>query len=425
MATKRVLTGLRLDKIAAVGDPCQAPAIAAIIKRAPAKPKGAQALAKATFKEALEGNMIAGAVNEAFYQSFDGLWERNDAFRTALADEFAEGGDGTAASAAYVASVKALVDEAVAAARAAGATASDTTEIEKAFTTAAERWIKSRQQETKTVIIIKNKAELQAAIAKFDPTKTSVEDCGCITKAATDLGLESELPAAGPLAKVAAPDADLVRKVAILEMPTDVRKHFDGLDATAQTTFLAKTAEQRAADVAKLNETDPVVHKCADGLEIRKSDGATVLALAKGRDADQAEIAKLRAEGQGSAIEKKMALYPNLSKSVKEPLIKSALALTDAAEQEAVFASIAAMDKANAPAFKRFGNAGGGTVELDKSATDPESPQGRMDAIVKRKMEADPKLTKADAVVAVITDPEYQAAYNESLESVPPVAAAS
>lgn len=424
MGIKRTLTALRLDKIAAVGSPCQAPAVAAIIKHAPPKPVGAQAIAKATFGEALESNMIAGAVNEAFYQSFDGLWERNDAFRAALADEFAAGGDGTVASAAYVASVKALVDEAVAEARTAGASATDTTGIDKAFTTAVERWLKSRQQE-QTDMIITTKADLTAAIAKFDPSKSPAAHIAIIKTAAKTLNAEDELPAAGLLAKDAptTSDPELVRKVAILEMPVDVRKHFDGLDAAAQTTFLAKTAEQRAADVAKLNETDPVLHVTKAGLEIRKSDGSVALAMAKQLDAQADTIATLTTANEGSAIEKALVKFPHVNKRVATTMLKSVANGTDA-EKAAVTEALVAMDKAARPAFQRFGNAGGGALDIAKGEHDAESPLGRMEAIVKRKMEAEPKLTKAQATVAVITDPDYAAAYADSLVDIPAVAAA-
>lgn len=40
MATKRILHEIRLDRIAAVDRPCQQPALATIMKRAPAEPDG-------------------------------------------------------------------------------------------------------------------------------------------------------------------------------------------------------------------------------------------------------------------------------------------------------------------------------------------------------------------------------------------------
>ena len=85
MAIKRRLTGIRLDKIAAVDRPCQQHATVAIIKRAP--DGSPHAIAKVTFQEALDGQLVASRVSEAFWGAFDGLWQRNDAFRTALTDE--------------------------------------------------------------------------------------------------------------------------------------------------------------------------------------------------------------------------------------------------------------------------------------------------------------------------------------------------
>lgn len=416
--TKRILTAIRLDKIAAVGSPCQAPAIAAIIKHAKPKPDTSlKGIAKATFQEALEGNMIAGAVNDAFYQSFDGLWERNDAFRAALADEFAEGGDGTAASDAYVASVKALVDQAVAAARESGATASDTTEIEKAFATAASQWLESRQQET-PMLIIKSKAELQAAIKSFDPNKSSVADRDAIVKAASDLSLDAELPAAGPLAKAQTSDTSaLEREIAILKMAPEIRKHFDALTATDQPAFLAKSETDRATEVAKKNEGDPVVYKTASGLEIRKSDGAVAAMLAKQADDDRAELAKLRADGAASTIEKAVAKYPNVAKAQVTTILKAATTDTETA---AAHETLTAMNKALGGAFRTFGGAGN-VVDITKGQADPESPQGKMETIIKSIRDAEPTLSRAQAIVKATAREDYAAAYADDLSDTPMV----
>src|SRR3546814_3169023 len=140
---KRVLNRIRLDKIAAVDQPCQQHATVAIIKRAPADP--AVAIAKATYQEALNGAMVSERVNRAFWDNFDGLWQRNDAFRTALTDELAEGGDGATSAAAYIESVNELVETTVTAARSAGAKASDD-EISNAINDAVTSWIESQPQ---------------------------------------------------------------------------------------------------------------------------------------------------------------------------------------------------------------------------------------------------------------------------------------
>lgn len=358
---KRRLTSIRLDKIAAVDQPCQEHALVALIKRAPEQPRGPQAIAKATFQEALEGNMIAGAVNDAFYQSFDGLWERNDAFRTALTDELSEGGDGSVASAAYVDSVKSLVDEAVSEARSAGATAADTTAVEKAFSTAATAWLATKSKPKEQTMKITNKAALKAAVAAFNPETSPAAHVGIIQKAATDLAAEDELPAEGILAKSKAPDADLVRKVAILEMPAEVRKHFDALPEAEQPAFLAKSADDRAEIVRKANEGDPVLYKTKGGIEIRKSDGAAVLALAKENDGLKESLAKVQGDLTGTTLEKRAAAYPNVAKKIAVDMLKSVDSLgADSDAGKAVIASLDNMNKGSKGLFKSIGTTEGG-----------------------------------------------------------------
>jgi hypothetical protein len=315
------------------------------------------AVIKATFDEALEGNMIAGAVNDAFYESFNGLWERNDAFRTALTDELASGGDGSVASEAYVASVKGLVDSAVASAREAGATAADTAPIEGAVSDAVEKWLSERVFTKEHDMNIKTRAELLASVAKFDPTKNTVADADAIRKAATDLSAEDALPMAGPLAKAAAdPNADLVRKIAVLEMPVEVRKHFDALDAAAQTGFLAKSAEDRAAEVAKANEGDPVVYTTTDGIDIRKSDGRTAELLARSNDKLSKQVADLTKTSAETSLEARAAAFPNVAKAVAVDMLKSIDTLgADSTGGKAVATSLATMNKASGGLFKAIG----------------------------------------------------------------------
>lgn len=355
---RRVLKQIRLDRIAAVDRPCQQHATVAIIKRAPPADLTPRGIAKATFAEALEGNMIAGAVNEAFYQSFDGLWERNDAFKIALTDELAAGGDGTTASTAYVASVKALVDEAVGEARKAGATAADTSNVEKALTAAAERWLDSKRKD-EPMLKITNRAELKDAVAKFDPAKSPASDVTTIRKAATDLNAEDELPADGLLAIVKADPkvGQLEREVAILKLAPEAKSFFDGLDETGQAAFLAKSEADRAKDIEAANAKDPVVYKCADGTEIRKSDGTAAALLAKRNDELAGKITKLEGDLSGSTIEKRaVEKYPHVAKNVAVDMLKSAAQLGETSDAgKAILESLDKIEKAQSGAFRSLG----------------------------------------------------------------------
>lgn len=368
----------------------------ALFKSADDVPQGPQAIAKATFAEALEGSMIAGAVNEAFYSSFDGLWQRNDAFRTALTDELAEGGDGSVASEAYKASVNDLVDTAVAEARKAGVTATDTSDIEKVLTAAVDGWLMAKKETT--MLKIKDKAELQTAIEKFDPAKTTLADVQIIQKAAKDLGAEDTLPVA--LAPTA-PSPELAkaqREISILKMDEPTSTYFNGLDEAGQDAFLGKSADDQKAEVDKANETDPVVHKCADGTLIRKSDGPTLLALAKGRDADAAEIAKLRGEVAGSTVEKTaVEKYPNVAKAVAVQTLKAVEGVgADSDAGKAMLATLDGMNKGGGRLFKTLGS----TEDDGRGSGDETVARTEFDAEV-GKVVAEQKIGRAEAMTKV------------------------
>jgi hypothetical protein len=361
---RRKLTSIRLDKIAAVDKPCQKHATVAIIKRAPVGPAD---LFKQTFQQALGNTLLNDQVRDAFYATFDNMYEGKDAFRTALIDEFTAGGDGAIAAEAYKTWLVGLVDRAVISVRAAGAAQIAPETIAKAFTEQAQEWLDSKQEQT--TMPITTKAALLAAVAKFDPAKTTVAEVQEIQKAATDLNAEDALPTDGPLAKAKAdPElAILKRRVEIGEMPANVRKHFDGLDATAQMAFLAKSADQRAADVDAIEKGDPVVYTCSDGTTIRKSDGAVAALLAKRAD-EQDKVIKGLTETTGASVIEKRAVesFPNVAKAVAVDMLKSAAQVGETTEAgKAVLKSLGVMNKAQSGLFKGLGSTGGDDAAPD------------------------------------------------------------
>jgi hypothetical protein len=389
----------------------------ALFKSADKTPLG---VAKATFQEALDAQLVSQRVQNAFYGCFDNLWSRNDAFRTAMTDELAAGGDGSVAAEAWVASVKELADNAVAAAKENGGKPTDE-ELSGAMEKAVATYLNSKEHPPmrKFTTI----PALKAAVSAFSIAKSTVQDQIDIHDSAEALGADglAELPTEGPLAKAApAPNTDvakLQREVAVLKMAEPIRKHFDTLDAAGQTAFLALTPEAQAADVAKRNEGDPVVYTTAAGLEIRKSDGAVAAALAKQADADRAEIAKLRAENGTSAIEKALLPFPHVNKGVATTMLKS-VANGTPDEKQAVTEALTAMNKAAGPAFRTYGVGGGADTSVEKSTA-----ISKMDAMVDRIAKAE-NISKAAATVKAQNDPEFQEAYRESVANSAPADAA-
>lgn len=316
------------------------------------------ALAKKTFDEALRGQLISDQISEVFWRAFDKQYAVREAFREALADELADGGDGTVATEGFTEAMRTIAETAATLAREAGADA-DQQDLESAVEQAVEKWL----NEETSVMKITTKAALKAAVAAFDPAVTPVAQVAVIKSAAKELNAEDELPAEGPLAveKSVQQDPQLakaLREIDVLKMTPEVRKHFDGLDETAQTAFLAKSEADRASEVEAINKGDPVLYTTADGTVIRKSDGATAAILAKRLDENTAELTKLRDKGAVDAVEKRATEeFPNVAKATAVSMLKSAAQVgedTDAGKD--VLKALAAMNKGAGTLYKSLGS---------------------------------------------------------------------
>jgi hypothetical protein len=389
--TRRILRSIRLDKIAAVDLPCQEHATVAIVKRAP--PAGAApAIAKKTFDEALRAQLVSERISDVFWRAFDNQYAVREAFREALADELAEGGDGTQATEGFTAAMRTIAETAATLAREAGADATDAN-LETAVEQAVEKWLK--QQETDTMKIT-TKAALRAAVAAFDPATSPAAHIGIIKSAATSLNAEDELPEDGPLAKDKQDPqlAKALREIAVLKMAPEVRKHFDALDETGQTAFLGLSETDQAETVAKANATDPVVYKTAGGIEIRKSDGATAALLAKQLDETNAKVVKLESGRQGDAIENRATSeFPNVAKATAVAMLKTAVQLgedTDAGKD--VIKSLVTMNKGANGLFKSLGS-----TEAPELGAGIEKARSDFNAEVSKIMGRD-KIGMADAM---------------------------
>lgn len=377
MAHRRRLTSIRLDKIAAVDLPCQEHATVAIIKRAPGDP--ALRIAKVTFDEALRGQLINERICDVFWRAFDKQYAVREAFRTALADELAAGGDGTTATEDFTAAMRTIAETAATLAREAGAEATDA-DLESAVEASVEKWL--MQQETDTMKIT-NKAALSAAVSAFAIAKSSFADAQAIVDAAVELDALDLIPADSPLAKMAEdkkkkPTDDkavkaLQREVAVLKMAEPIRKHFEALPEGEQDGFLAKSATEQADIVEKANAGDPVVYKTAGGVEIRKSDGAAAAMLAKQLDETNAELAVLKSDRTADTLEKRAAAYPNVAKGIAIDLLKTADAAgVDTDAGKAVLKSLDTMNKGADRMFKSLGSTEAPSVPqtVEKARTD-------------------------------------------------------
>ena len=174
----------------------------------------------------------------------------------------------------------------------------------------------------------------------------------------------------------------LYRANRIVSLEAAARKYFDGLEATAQDTYLAKSADDRQAEISAARKaaegTDPVEYTTSDGVEIRKSAGTAVLAAVKKADEISQENAVLKAEREQDRLEKRatdeLAYLPG-DVTTRAAMLKAIDGIEDEAHREAAHAALKAQNEAMASAFKTHGVGGQaepGSPEdgLDKMATD-------------------------------------------------------
>lgn len=219
-------------------------------------------------------------------------------------------------------------------------------------------------------------------------------------------------------ARIESLEKNLALATALLGMPASHRKHLISLDGepVAQSNFLQKNEQERQAEIDRIetekNASDPIVYTTKAGVEVRKSDGATVLALAKQADAASDENAVLKAE---SAELRKVNARARLEKRATEDLghlpgtIDERVAVVEALEKiedetvrEAAFKAVKAGDAAMLAAFQTGGS----------STPAPEgTPQGDLDSLAKKYQEANPGTSIEKATSEVLKTPEGKAAY--------------
>jgi hypothetical protein len=153
-------------------------------------------------------------------------------------------------------------------------------------------------------------------------TVTKKEDT--MSKTAEELQAELDTMA-NDLAKA----QDLVKQAEKLAELTDGETdHMKSLDDKAKGLFLAKSSEDRIAEVndaiEKSKEADPVIYKSRAGDVYRKSDDSRLVEMAKRDDVREAELKKMRDDATDAAFEKSGS--SDFAKFKGTPSVKGALA---------------------------------------------------------------------------------------------------
>ena len=218
----------------------------------------------------------------------------------------------------------------------------------------------------------------------------------------------------------------------IVALNAEARKHFDGLggdeakdaflakDDAGQKAEIAKAEEVRKAEEARKNAEDPVVHTTAEGVEIRKSDGATVLALVKSNealvqkvDSLSGDLAKATAATEVATFEKRaeseLAHLPG-KVSERAALLKAAEGIEDEDTRKAAVAALHAQNAALKPAFESYGYHG----TADDIAKG-EDPQAKLDELTKAHQKDHSDLTFEAAQAEVLKTAEGKAIFDQIL----------
>lgn len=173
----------------------------------------------------------------------------------------------------------------------------------------------------------------------------------------------------------------LDRANAVAELSDAQKTHFKALDAAGQDAFLAKSAAERDAELAAMvkaaTDADPVVYKTVDGVELRKSAGEAVIALAKSNDVlrkqNDALVAKNADVELAAEVERDYAHLPG-DVEARKALVKAAKGIPDEAQRTVALGALKAQSLALKSATETAGHGGeapaaqGAEKELDELA---------------------------------------------------------
>ena len=202
----------------------------------------------------------------------------------------------------------------------------------------------------------------------------------------------------------------LARTQAVVALTGEERAHFEALPEEARTAFLAKSADDRKAEIEAVakaeQDANPVVFTAADGTEFRKSDDPRAIAMAKRLDATEQENAALKARDEQTTLEKRAeAELPHLPGDVKTraAMLKAIDGIEDEAQREAALGALKAQNEAMSKAFQTYGHG---------AQPEPGSPADQLDKLAKGYAEKNGGTFEA-AYMKVADTPQGQALYQQ------------
>ena len=195
-----------------------------------------------------------------------------------------------------------------------------------------------------------------AVLALLSKNKKEGDDMFTDPKPTDPKGMEKELKDAQDGLKVAN---------AVIALKPGERTHFDKLDEEGKKNFLAKSGDQRASEMEAAEkadaDADPVVYTTMDGVELRKSAGAALLAMAKSNDAIRKENKELRDQSAQDALEKRAEVELEFMPGdlpTRAAMLKAIDGIEDKSQREAAHNSLKAQNQSMSEAFTTHGHGG-------------------------------------------------------------------
>ncbi len=162
----------------------------------------------------------------------------------------------------------------------------------------------------------------------------------------------------------------------------DVEKaYFAALEGDkAQDAFLAKTVDDRKAEIAKAappETDDPVIYTTLDGVELHKSADPAFVAVTKSNDVLRAQLEKANQAVADAAVLKRAEALDHIPGDIdaRVEMLKAMDGIKDPAKREAALAALKAQNTAMGSAF-----ATAGVISATPAA---DSPGGELDSLAK------------------------------------------
>jgi len=235
------------------------------------------------------------------------------------------------------------------------------------------------------------------------PTEGPLVDL--INKNAADIGggqahkEESIMPKDNNAETQAAKELDAIKKqlatATALATLNDAQKSFYAkLDEAGQAAFLAKSVEDREAEIEVAKSANKSVYKSADGSEYFANDDPRLVAMAKRADMDAAKTAKVLADNADLTYKSRAtAELGNLPGAIEThvELLKSIDKIEDKEVRAEAMKTLTAKNESFAPTLQTFGST---EQPVDKGQADAEA---QLETLTKKHVEAHPEVNYFDA----------------------------